>query len=770
MQKQNLCLLVALLFIFNYLQAQKATLTGVITAQENNEPLIAATILVGTKGAISDYYGSYTILIDPGTYNVEVSYLGYQTFTQSIDLQAGETVTLNASLNLETNMLQTATVTSGKYQKPLSEVTVSLEVLQPDLIENTSKLTIDKALDKVPGVNIIDGQANIRGGSGYSYGAGSRVLLLVDDVPILQPDAGFPNWDDVPVENIEQVEVVKGAASSLYGSSALNGIINIRTAVPKSEPETRVAAFYTHFFDPADDRKKWWDSAPYIVGGSISHRQKFKKLDLVVGGYYLKEESFLQDTYKEFGRANFTTNYRITDRLAVGVNGNFNVGKSGSFFYWLTDTLGYQGAPTTLSNRERTRYNIDPHLTYFDKSGNRHRVLGRYYSIDNNNDSNQSNQSEVFYGEYQFQRRFLDADLVMTTGVVGQYSNVNAELYGDTTFSARNLAAYLQLEKKFFDKLNVSAGFRYENNVLENPGFSTMNIDVKPQDDRESQPVFRFGANYQALEYTYIRASWGQGYRYPTIAEKYIVTDAGGFFVIPSTELGSENGWTAEIGIKQGFKLASFEGFLDIAAFTMRFSDMIEFNPTRAAGFSLPVFQAQNVGNTEIKGFEVSVAGRGNFFGNWKTSILTGYTYVDPRYLQFDQTPIPAGETGTVGQRNRNNSSLKTDNILKYRPRHTFKLDLELQNGPFAAGLETFHASNVEAIDALFQIIIPGLVRNRLEDNDGYWVQNIRTSYKFAQGLKVSLLLNNIFNEEYTLRPGLFEAPRNLTMRVDYRF
>lgn len=770
MNEKNISLLFALLFIFSALQGQKATLKGMVTDMDNGDPLIGATVLAGSKGTVTDFNGTYAISLKPGKYKVEISFLGYKVFVQEVQLSEADTLVLDAALELETNVLQTATVTSGKYQKPLSEVTVSLEVLKPNLIENTAKLTIDEALDKVPGVSIIDGQANIRGGSGYSYGAGSRVLLLVDDIPILQPDAGFPNWDDVPIENIEQVEVIKGAASSLYGSSALNGIINIRTAVPKSEPETKVAAFYTSFLDPADERLKWWDSAPYTVGGSISHRQKFKKLDLVVGGYYLNEESFLEDTYREIGRVNFTTNYRITDRLAVGLNGNFNAGQTGSYFYWLVDTLGYRSTPSTVSNRERLRYNIDPRVTYFDNAGNRHRFLGRFYNVDNDNDTNQSNSSDIFYGEYQFQRRFVDMDVVMTAGVVGQYSEVNAELYGDTTFSARNLAAYFQLEKKFFDRLNLSAGFRYENNLLRNPGFESQGFEVAPRDEEESQPVLRIGANYQASDFTYIRASWGQGYRYPTIAEKYIVTDAGGFFVVPSPDLGSETGWTAELGVKQGFRLASFEGFLDVSAFTMRFSDMIEFNPTRAPGFALPVFQAQNVGDTEIQGFEVSVAGRGNLFGNWQTSLLTGYTYVEPRYLQFDQTPIPAGKEGTIGQRNHNNSSLKSENILKYRPRHTFKLDLEMQNGPFAIGLESFHASHIEAIDALFQIIIPGLVRRRMEDDDGYWLHNLRTSYKFTEGLKVSLLLGNVFNEEYSLRPGLLEAPRNVTMRVDYSF
>ncbi|MDV7393749.1 Plug domain-containing protein, partial [Arthrospira platensis SPKY1] len=125
----------------------------------------------------------------------------------------------------EATILQTATVTSGKFEKSLGEVTVSLEVIKPQLIESVNTVSLDQVLEKVPGVNIIDGQANIRGGSGFSYGAGSRVLLLVDDIPMLQADAGFPNWNDLPVENIEQIEVVKGAASALYGSSALNGII-----------------------------------------------------------------------------------------------------------------------------------------------------------------------------------------------------------------------------------------------------------------------------------------------------------------------------------------------------------------------------------------------------------------------------------------------------------------------------------------------------------------------------------------------------------------
>lgn len=762
MQK-SISLLLTLILFSALTFGQKSTLSGKITDSQSGEPLYAATVLLGTTGIITQGDGTFSISVAPGEYDLTISYVGYESQTQKVQLTEGQTQTIDVKLSPEATILNTATVTAGKHEKPLGEVTVSLEVLKPSLIENTSKPALDKALEKIPGVTVIDGQANIRGGSGYSQGAGSRVLLLVDDVPILQADAGFPNWDDVPIENIEQIEVVKGAASALYGSSALNGIVNVRTAYARSEPETKVAAFSTVYFSPKDERLKWWDSAPYSYAASISHKRKFDKLDLVVGGFYINENSYNKDTYKEYGRFNFNTRYRITDRLSIGLAGNINAGKSGSFFYWLTDTSAYVGNPTTINNRKRFRYNLDPHLTYFDKGGNRHRVLGRIYKVDNDNDNNQANKSSLWYAEYQFQRHFSALDLVLTAGIVGSGTSIDAELYGDTSFSSRNFAGYLQLDKEFFDRLNVSAGFRYEDNLLKNPGFTYAQGVVEPSNERESQPVFRLGLNYRLLDYTYVRASWGQGYRFPTVAEKFIVTNAGGFYVLPNPTLQSETGWTAELGIKQGFRLATFEGFFDVAAFVMRYSDMMEFNLAGAG------FRSINIGDTETKGFEISIAGRGKIF-NLPLNIITGYTYIDPHFLDFDPTPIPAGETGTIGQINANNSSLKTESILKYRSRNTFKLDLETQIKAFSLGIETFYNSKMEAVDAAFLLIVNGLQRFRAEKDKGVLVHNVRAAYNITKQFKASLIFGNVFNNEYAIRPGLLDAPRNLTARLDYNF
>src|SRR5256886_14181134 len=72
-------------------------------------------------------------------------------------------------------------------------------------------------------------RSNIRGSTGYVQGLGSRVLLLVDGVPANQGDRGGINWDLVPLDRVERVEGVKGAGSSLYGSAALGGVVNLIT-------------------------------------------------------------------------------------------------------------------------------------------------------------------------------------------------------------------------------------------------------------------------------------------------------------------------------------------------------------------------------------------------------------------------------------------------------------------------------------------------------------------------------------------------------------
>ena len=128
--------------------------------------------------------------------------------------------------------------------KKLKEVTVSVDVINARIIENKNCVTLKDVLRNAPGVQITDGQLNIRAGSGWTYGAGSRVLVMIDDMPLLSADQGEVLFNMVPLENVEQVEIIKGASSALYGSSALNGIVNVRSKMPGLKPETKVGIKY----------------------------------------------------------------------------------------------------------------------------------------------------------------------------------------------------------------------------------------------------------------------------------------------------------------------------------------------------------------------------------------------------------------------------------------------------------------------------------------------------------------------------------------------
>ncbi len=734
---------------------QQVRIYGTVTDAQTHDPLIAATILVDGRGTVTDLEGHYELWLEAGEWTLTFSYVGYQSLSRDIQVSAGQELRVDVQLKEEPNVLATATVTSGKYEKPLGEVTVSLEVLKPDLVQRTNSASIDQALVKVPGMHIIGGQANIRGGSGFSYGAGSRVLLLVNDVPALQADAGFTNWNDVPVENISQVEVVKGAASALYGSSAMNGIVNIRTAYAKSGSETKAFAFSGVYDAPKDKAKKWWsrDTVPHKVGIGFSHSQKFDKLDLIIGGYAYDERSYNEATYNRYGRVNFSAQYRLADRLTAGLYGNFNKGRSGSFFLWRDGETGtYRANPSTITETpNKWRYMIDPYVTYFDAKGNKYRYIGRWFHAANEVTNNQSNSSDFLYNEFQYQHRWEARQAVLTAGVVHAATFVAAELYGDTTFTGTNLAAYLQYERKYYDRLNLSAGMRYERYTLQNPPFEYLGQTIEANKSVEAKPVVRLGANYQVAPYTYLRASWGQGYRFPTVAEKFITTTFGGIPIIPNLQLTSETGWSGELGVKQGLKVADWHGFIDLAGFWTEYYDMIEF------GFAqnFLAFQAQNIGNTRIRGVDVNVAGQGQV-GAWQLDLLGGYTWIDPRFINWsDQI---------------NQGSSADYNVLKYRFRHSAKIDVQLTKKPISVGLNAFYNSFMEAIDAIFEsdLVVKGLKSWRQQHMQGHFIASARASWQVNDTWKLSFLVDNLFNEEYMFRPALLEPVRTFTLRIDY--
>jgi iron complex outermembrane receptor protein len=274
---------------------------------------------------------------------------------------------------------------------------------------------------------------------------------------------------------------------------------------------------------------------------------------------------------------------------------------------------------------------------------------------------------------------------------------------------------------------------------------------------KEGKPVYRIGANFQAARATYFRTSYGQGYRYPTIAEKFIDTGFGIGSVAPNPRLVSETGWTAEVGVKQGFAVGNWKGFLDLTAFVSEYQQMMEFSLHTLIPI---VFKSINVGDTRIRGWEASVMGQGQI-GKGTLYLLMGYTGINPEYKLkpgqvFDPTPI----TGY--------GSSDSTNVLKYRYRNMFKCDAEYAMGKFSFGGSVQYNSHMEAIDKIFEII-PGVKNFRDRYDKGFAVVDLRASKKFGEHLKVSVLCGNLLNSVYSVRPALLEGPRNYTLRLDWK-
>lgn len=746
-------IVVCTLAIPSLLFCQTYTFEGVVTDKLSGEPLIGVSVTDGSIGGITNVQGQFSFESTSETIDAIISYVGYEQIY--VSLQSGEV--LDVQLSASSYLLDAAIITGNKYETPIVEAITSISIIKPDLISDANIPSLDLALDKIPGLQMQDGQANIRGGSGYSYGAGSRVLVLVDEISALQADAGRLNWNDVPVENIAQVEVVKGASSVLYGSAALNGIINIRTGEAGSVPVTRISTMGKMYLPPADERAHWWkeENAPREYNVSALHKQKINNLDLIVSGFYGDTKDVYEDAFNTRYRLTTKLKYRLSPNLTAQLGATYNAANSAAHLLWRNASTGKYGyVPNSLSTTEASRIFFDPSLTYFDNKGNKHRFFSRWYSVSNVNNDDRSNKSTFASGEYQFHRDVTAWNANLTAGITYSGVNTDSELFGDTLITSRNLAAYVQLDKKIGERLLLTIGTRLENNQLNAPPIVNGAVVPNNGSEQETKSIFRAGANYKLAEYSYLRGSFGQGYRYPTITEKFIFTQVGSFNIFPNVELKSETGWSAEVGIKQGVKLGGWRGFVDLSAFLMEYQDMAEFG-LAIVGTSYG-FKSQNVGDTRIKGLELELGGESSLF-NIPIRIIAGYTYIDPRYVDFN-TELQGASTSK-------------ENILKYRTRHNLKGDIQAQIKKFTFGLSYQYASEMVAIDNLFYAFNDLFQVQLYRDNNhtAYQLFDARIGMKFDH-FSWSFHMNNILNQEIMKRPARLEPPRNIALRLDYMF
>ena len=778
-----------------------AQVTGVVTDYSGKAPMIGVKVIASSgEKTITDFDGKYNLPINKFPVTIVFSMIQYANDTIVIT-QAG-----NYTLELKEFVkdFETIVVSAGRRKQAAEDVPVSMEVIRPQLIDNKGITDLEQAVDQTPGVFTMDGQVSIRGGSGFAYGTGSRVLLLWNGMPLLSGYAGDTQWNAIPMEQASQIEVMKGAASVLYGSGALNGVIALTEKEPSYKPETKIKIQSGIYDNPKRSSLKWWTRNPMNQQVEVYHGQMHNKV-----GYTVSTTLFHNDGYREGetemrGRVSGSLYFKSQkfNRLKTGIGYNYQIQKSGNFLIWESADLGYTpsgGADTSIAASTLTynfgqRLFLDPYIKFTDKNNNKHSLKTRMYFAENVNLNNlsQSNGAVIYFSDYQFQKQYSN-DFTLTTGISNIYNVVKSNLFGDHT--SNNIAVYAQFEKKI-GELDITAGVRAEYFEMDGKsgdtdfyfGNDTNNLKKSPV-----YPILRTGLHYQAAKYTHLRASFGQGIRYPAVAERFTQTSVGALNVFPNPTLRPEIGWSAEIGIKQGVKIGEWKGMIDVAAFVNQYSNMMEFsfiyfnpisqlplNPINPTPEDIQFltngqynvadwvgFQAQNAEKARITGIDISFNSSGKL-GNVELISLLGYTYMNP--ISLNKDPLYAA-----------NFSDPNTNMLKYRFKHLAKADIEANYKQLSFGASCRYSSFMSNIDRTFEddldpsltsevYILPGLTAYRQKYNKGNLVFDCRLGYKINENYRIGIIANNILNAEYTTRPGDIQPPRNYMVQLQMKF
>lgn len=749
-----------------------AQLSGVVIDKESKVVIAQVSVKSSENEKVeTNSYGAFIISVKKLPVTLYFQKKGFEV--DSIRIQ--QLGYVNMSLAVLSQDVKTVVVTSGKRNQNIEEIPISIEILKPALIANKGFTNLEQAVNQSPGVFTMDGQVSIRGGGGYAYGAGSRVMLLWNGIPMLSPDVGDVKWNAVPMEQASQIEILKGASSVLYGSGALNGIIALTEKEAKPEGQLTMKYQSGVYGDPKRSSMTWWNRNPTSHLLDVYYGKSKGRLGYTIGVNGLIDEGYREGNDEKRARINGSLYYfpKKYPKMKLGMSYQFQWQDKGVFILWKNDSMGYQALENTLSRQRAIRLNVDPYLKFIDKHDNKHYLRTRYYLVTTGNSDKVYDASfaEMYYADYNIQKKIGNTNII--SGFMNMTNKVTSYVFDNHL--SNNLALYEQVETKL-KKLDLTAGLRLEFCQLDKSKPETQFV-ISDKFTSPVYPIFRLGTHYAINKASHLRASFGQGIRFPSVAERYISASVGSVRIFRNPDLRPETGWNSEIGWKQILKFGKWMGMIDVAGFVNQYSNMTEFsfgvykpdtmaflqtsNPNAINYlYNWVGFQAQNAEKARITGLEFSFNSSGKI-GNVEVVSLLGYTYMNPISLNND--PIY-----------RASFSDTSTNMLKYRFNHLAKADVQASYKKWSIGGSMRYNSFMKNIDRAFEVgvlgteLLVGMQHYRQQYNKGVFVFDARLSYELKKGIKLNFIANNFLNAEYASRPGDLQAPRNFTLQLQY--
>ena len=745
-----LTLLAFLVFYTSDAADLAGNIRGKVSDKNSGEPLAGVYVIYGKSlGVTTGEDGTYNIQNVSGRVSITFQFIGYQTITKDIFIGENSTVVFDIALETVVREMDQVVVSANRTEQRISDLSVSMDIIKARFLSDNHIISAEEIINKTPGIEVMDGQASVRGGSGFSYGAGSRVLALIDGLPMVAADAGNIKWQFLPLENLSQIEIIKGASSVLYGSAALNGVINFRTADATNIPLTSFYIEAGFFGEPRNKDWIWWESPRFFTSTSLSHLQKTGRTDIGISANILIDQGYRRLNEEKLGRLSLKLkhfNSKI-EGLNYGLNINSGLTVKRDFVLWENAETGALKQQESATIQLHGKFlAVDPFISLKKTDKWKHDLRMRFQTSPNRFPDSEKTNSDAYslFTEYQLWCK-VNGFMDMTAGLAENYNVVISNMYDD--HKGLNLAGYSQLEIRPLKRLKAVAGVRIENNSLD--GINDKIV-----------PVLRAGLNWQAAEFTFIRASFGQGYRFPSIAEKHASTTLGSVVIFPNPDVMPESGWSTEAGIKQGVSFGRITGQADLSFFLSQNKNMIEYflavYTDPETGIPSTGFKATNIEQSRVYGCELELILNGSV-GRVNTSLNGGYTYIYPVEL----SPVT----------NRN-----TGDYLKYRRKHSGKLSLNASWKKLESELSLYARSKILEIDSFFlneetgEAILPGFPGYWATHNTGYFLMDGSLGYKINEKITLSLAVKNITNTEYMGRPGDVQPQRNYSLRLSARF
>ncbi|OLD86894.1 MAG: hypothetical protein AUG85_08920 [Gemmatimonadetes bacterium 13_1_20CM_4_66_11] len=689
----------------------------------------AAVAVRGTTLATeTDLEGRYRIPVVPaGTVRVHAAAIGYGFVDTTVALTGGDSTTVDFILSLAPLALPPVDVISDKVSHFGDRPATSVAQLTERDLDRRAVNTVDEAIDHAPGVQFVNGQINLRGSTGYVQGLNSRVLMTVDGVPMNQGDRGGISWDLLPVEDIEGVQILKGAGSSLYGSAAFGGVVNVTTRDIPNGLHTRARFPGGVYGDPPHAVWRFRDSPGLLGSGDVAASYgndewggRFSVGDRHSDGYRQQD----QDDHLHFaGKARWQSSVKTR----IDVSGAWAVDRYDVPLSWCSrgkcDDLGQVFQPFKVDTTERgartdsrkgylaaqVRTTVSPTLAWVARGS-----WLRTHFTDLRHSTSEFGVGNRFGTEGRLEAH-PDSTRTAIVGAEATFSDVTSDIFG--THSQSEFAAYGQSDQRI-GVARVSGGARLDFLAVDGGSLTAV---VSPRIGI-SVPTDRRGPNGGTL-----RASIGRGFRSPTMAERFVHTTALGFDVVPNPTLQPETSWSFEIGHTSAPLLRFMR--LDAAVFWTEARDLIEPRLLQLPPDTVEI-RLQNVVHARLAGLDASVIAAPI---PDRLIATLGYTYLSTRRrLEGDSTSGP----------------------LAFRPRHLVTLGADYALGPIGVGADFRFASRPERIE-LEGFVDPRRVPVKVLD--------LRAGWKRGP-IEWRLLATNVLNYIYNLVPETLAPVRTITL------